>query len=96
MTEEYRRRVAEITNGLRAIQSGWPFLLVETEKLIAAHTRSLITQNNDETRGRIKALMALQDLPQALDQERQGFIEAITSQEAAESGLPEQSDPRES
>jgi hypothetical protein len=69
-------RIEQIEATLKAIQPGWPFLLVEVQALIVQQTERLITQNNEETRGRIKALRDLMDLPDALQAERAGILAA--------------------
>jgi hypothetical protein len=50
---------------------------------IEDHTRSLVQQNNDETRGRIKALQELLELPESLTQERDSISAALSDQDAA-------------
>jgi hypothetical protein len=66
----------QIDATLKAIQPGWPFLLAEVQTLIAEQTDRLITQNNEETRGRIKALRDLMNLPETLEAERAGILAA--------------------
>ena len=69
-------RIEQIDATLKAIQPGWPFLLAEVQARIADETERLITQNNEETRGRIKALRDLMTLPEALEAERAGILAA--------------------
>lgn len=69
-------RIEEIDATLKAIQPGWPFLLAEVQARIADETARLITQNNEETRGRIKALRDLMTLPETLEAERAGILAA--------------------
>lgn len=69
-------RIEQIDATLKAIQPGWPFLLAEVQARIADETERLITQNNDETRGRIKALRDLMTLPETLEAERAGILAA--------------------
>ncbi|MFC5550729.1 hypothetical protein [Massilia aerilata] len=69
-------RIEEIDAALQAIRPGWPFLLAELQARVADDTERLITQNNEETRGRIKALRDLMDLPEALEAERAGILAA--------------------
>lgn len=69
-------RIEQIDATLKAIQSGWPFLLAEVQTRIADETERLITQNNEETRGRIKALRDLMTLPDALEAERASILAA--------------------
>lgn len=74
-------RLEHIEAALQAIQPGWPFLLTELQAQIDREIERLVIQNNEETRGRIKALRDLMTLPDALVAERAGI-------QAAE--LPEQ------
>lgn len=69
-------RIEEIDAALQAIRPGWPFLLAELQARITDDTERLITQNNEETRGRIKALRDLIDLPGVLEAERVGILAA--------------------
>ena len=64
MTDEnIKQRIADIGQGLQAIQSGWPFLLGEINSRIDELTTSLVNNNDEQTRGRIKALIAIKELP---------------------------------
>lgn len=69
-------RIEEIDAALQAIRPGWPFLLAELQARIGDETERLITQNNEETRGRIKALRDLMTLPETLETERAGILAA--------------------
>ena len=66
-------RVNQIDRSLTAIQNGWPFLLAEINERIDTLTLSLIAQDNEQTRGRIKALRELKELPETLKQERESI-----------------------
>lgn len=70
------QRIEQIDATLQAIQPGWPFLMAEVQKQIEREIERLVIQNNEETRGRIKALRALNDLPEALEAERAGILAA--------------------
>lgn len=83
MNVEIQQRVVALTDGLGAIQRGWPFLLAEVEKQIEQLTLELVNANNEETRGRIKALVSIRNLPDTLEQERVGLIAALSEQDAA-------------
>jgi len=69
-------RIEEIDAALQAIRPGWPFFIAEVRALIDSRVESLITQNNEETRGRIKALRDLMNLPEALEAERTCILAA--------------------
>ena len=76
-------RLAEIGNTLQAIQSGWPYVLLEINSRIEALTGQLVSQESEQVRGRIKALRDLRDMPETLDQERQALAAALADQAAA-------------
>lgn len=83
LTDELRHRYTVITRTLEAISPGWPFFMAEVDKKIAELTDSLITQNSEELRGRIKALRDLKDLPSDLQQERHGMDAALSEESDA-------------
>jgi hypothetical protein len=70
------QRIEQIDATLKAIQPGWSFLLAEITTQVDQLVVSLIAQNNEETRGRIKALRDLMNLPELLEAERQGILAA--------------------
>jgi hypothetical protein len=79
----HEERLDAINAGLEAIHNGWPFFMSVLNERIEDHTRSLVQQNNDETRGRIKALQELLELPESLTQERDSISAALSDQDAA-------------
>jgi len=79
-----KARIAEINNTLQAIQNGWPFFMAELQQRIDALTVQLISQESEQVRGRIKALRDLQDMPETLQQERDGITTALSEQDAAD------------
>jgi DNA anti-recombination protein RmuC len=74
-------RLAQLERALAGMP--WDCVAAEVKGRIEELTQQLITQNNDETRGRIKALQDLLDLPVALQQEREGLTAALSDQDAA-------------
>jgi hypothetical protein len=68
-------RIAQINKTLEAIQNGWPFFLALLNEQIAAKTEELINNDNEQTRGAIKALRGLTGMPDMLAQER-GWLSA--------------------
>lgn len=77
-------RIDEIDAMLKAIQPGWPFLMAELNARIEREVERLIIQNNEETRGRIKALHDLLTLPDTLEAERAGILAAeLSDQDSA-------------
>lgn len=79
-----KERVGQITQTLGAMQTGWPHLVREIDERIAALTVQLISQDNEQTRGRIKALRDVKDMPETLTQERDGISAALAEQAAAD------------
>jgi hypothetical protein len=80
---EIKQRINHIGQGLQAIQSGWPFLLGELETRIKELTASLINNNDEQTRGQIKALIAITELPQTLATERESMSDALSEMDAS-------------
>lgn len=76
-------RLGELTNQIQAIQNGWPFFSSLLQERINELTVRLIGGNDEQVRGRIKALQELKELPVTLQQERDG-IKAGLAQEAPE------------
>jgi dihydroorotase len=66
-------RLAEIDQTLEALRPAWPHLRVLLEGKRADLTVQLIAQDNEQVRGRIKALGDLLELPETLQQEREGI-----------------------
>lgn len=78
-----KARIAEISNTLQAIQGGWPFMLAEINSRIESLTVQLISQESEQVRGRIKALCDLRDMPETLQQERDGISAGLSEQDPA-------------
>jgi hypothetical protein len=83
LEEQAKERIAHIGQGLDAIKSGWPFLLSEINERIASLTEQLINNDNEQTRGRIKALLEIKELPESLQSEREGIGAALSEMDAA-------------
>ena len=81
MTPE--ERIADITRCLEAL-SGWTYVTAELQALITQHTTSLVEADNEQTRGRIKALTAVIELPQTLRDERDGISAGLSEQDPAD------------
>lgn len=76
-------RVAEIQQTLEAIQNGWPFYLAALNRRIAEMTEQLINNDNEQTRGAIKELRRLAEMPASLAQERD-LLQTALADEAAD------------
>lgn len=79
MTHE--ERLEQINKLMPALQS--PALAAYINETVASLTQSLINQNNEETRGRVKALRDLLTLPEALQQERKALTAALSEESDA-------------
>lgn len=78
-----QNRLDQLSQTLEAIRSGWPFLLVEVEARIATLTEQLVNNDSEQTRGRIKALIEIRNLPSSLQSERDGIGAALADEAAA-------------
>jgi hypothetical protein len=81
--EEVEARIGQISATLGVLQAAWPLLTREIQARIEQHTRSLVAENNEQTRGRVKALLDLMDLPESLQQERESLTAALSEQSDA-------------
>lgn len=70
-------RLDYLNTTLDAFDFAWPRLSVEIQSRIDHLTLSLISANNDETRGAIKALRELLALPDTLRYERNHINEEM-------------------
>lgn len=84
MHEEHQQRINHIGQGLSHIQAGWPFLTGEIEARAKELIESLVTQENEQTRGQIKALRWVLNLPSDLHAEREGMSAALAEIAAAD------------
>jgi hypothetical protein len=77
-------RIEQIQKTLEAIQNGWPSFLAVINGRVSELTESLISQDNEQTRGAIKELRRLAELPESLVQERDGIQAALAREAAAD------------
>lgn len=68
-------RTEQINTALEALRQAWPVLSSMLQERIEGLTAELIAQDNEQTRGRIKALRELMELPETLQQEREGLAQ---------------------
>lgn len=62
-------RILQLERFIGSVYPNWDQVAREIDSQIDGLVLSLIAQNNEETRGKIKALRDLRDLPIALKQE---------------------------
>lgn len=79
-----QERDEHITRVLDGVRAGWGAFEVELSTRIAELTEQLINNDNEQTRGRIKALLDVKRLPEALQSEREGIRAALAEQAAAD------------
>lgn len=79
-----KERIEDIDQTLTAIKSGWPRIVAELENMLEGLTESLVSEDNEQTRGRIKALRVVKELPEMLFSERSGLEAALSEQDAAD------------
>jgi hypothetical protein len=78
-----KERLDTINATLQAMQSFWPVFVDSIDARIAELTLQLINNDNEQTRGRIKALLEVKNMPDALQSEREGISAALSVQDAA-------------
>lgn len=66
-------RQDEINTGLEAIRSGWSFIESELNAKLNMCITSLISQESQDVRGRIKAIQDILDMPSQLRSELEGI-----------------------
>lgn len=76
-------RLAQIEQTLEAIRTGWPFFLAVLQDRANTLTVDLVNQDNEQTRGRVKALHELMQLPASLQSEREGISAGLAEQAPA-------------
>jgi len=62
-------RILQLERFIGSVSPNWDHVAREIDSHIDGLIMSLIAQNNEETRGKIKALRDLRDLPTVLKQE---------------------------
>lgn len=82
MTNE--ERIAYIGQALTSLQPGWSYLVHELDARIAELTEQLISNDNEQVRGRIKALLDVKNLPETLRYEQEGMRVALSEQDATD------------
>jgi len=78
------QRIAEIQRTLEAIQTGWPSFMVLLNARISELTENLINNDNEQTRGAIKELRRLRDMPETLVHEREGISADLPDEGSAD------------
>jgi hypothetical protein len=78
----HQKRIDDISKWLSEIKPGWPFFIGEINSRIAELTQQLINNDCEQTRGRIKALLAIKELPETLQSEREGMESALSPKDA--------------
>lgn len=83
MNDESRDRMAEIQQTLDGLKGAWPAITAYCDAEVAKHVADLIQQDNEQTRGRIKALSDLAKYPVTLTQELEGIQQSALADQAA-------------
>lgn len=81
---ETSQRISEIGEALQVMRPAWRHMQIELGERIRALTVQLVSQDSEQVRGRIKALQDILELPETLQQERDGLSAALSEQDAAE------------
>ena len=79
MTEldEIRGRIAQITQFQEVTNLGWPVFCAELDRIEQGLIERLITQESEATRGQIKLLRRIKELPETLQAEREGLNQGL-------------------
>jgi hypothetical protein len=68
-----QERIAQLDLAIEALRPAWDHFAAILIERADRLTQDLIAQDNEQTRGRIKALRDLLELPEQLQQERDGI-----------------------
>jgi|GEM_PF-3361079 len=79
-----KERLAQLNQAIEAIRSGWPFLMAHLDERERVLTHLLVNENNEQTRGRIKQIRELKELPESLISERDGIQTGISESDPAD------------
>lgn len=77
-------RIAHINRTLEAVTQCWPLLAEEIDARLSELTEQLINNDNEQTRGQIKALRWMKELPASLQSQRDSMSAALADQAAAD------------
>lgn len=77
-------RLTYLNDALAALALTWPRIAGELQARVDSKTLQLIGENNEQTRGAIKCLRELMDLPGTLQAERAGIEAALSEQSDAD------------
>lgn len=75
--DDLKARLAEITAFQEAALTGWPFFCAELDRIERELVERLITQESEATRGQIKLLRQIKELPETLQAEREGITKGL-------------------
>jgi len=79
-----KERIQYIADFLARTKSAWPLIVAEIDAKVSELTVQLINNDNEQTRGRIKALLGVKELPESLHQELEGMRAALADEAAAD------------
>lgn len=76
-----KERVEYIAAFLDRTKAAWPLIVAEIDVEVGELTTQLINNDNEQTRGRIKALVAMKELPETLLSELEGMRTPLSGQD---------------
>jgi hypothetical protein len=79
-----KERIEYIADFLARTKTAWPLVVAEIDVKVDELTVQLINNDNEQTRGRIKALIGIKELPETLLQELEGMRAALSDEDAAD------------
>lgn len=77
-------RIEYIADFLTRTKSAWPLVVAEIDAKVSDLTVQLINNDNEQTRGRIKALLDIKELPELLLSELEGMRAPLSQEDGAD------------
>lgn len=76
-------RISYITDWLERTKTAWPLVVAEIDAKVSELTAQLINKDDEQTRGRIKALRDMKELPETLLSELEGMRAPLSEEDGA-------------
>lgn len=79
-----KERLEYIAEFLTQTKNAWPLVVAEIDVKVSELTARLINEDDEQIRGRIKALLDMKELPKTLFDELEGMRAALSDEDAAD------------
>jgi hypothetical protein len=76
-----KERIEYIADFLARTKTAWPLIVAEIDQRVAGYTERLINEDDEQIRGRIKALLEVKELPETLLQELEGMRTPLSDED---------------